>query len=80
MGVQVQVKPISPTIVRVVFPRSVIEDSFFLDPDSYHFEPEGLSVIGVWARGPKIVDLLTTPQETDKAYRLMIKERSGDDR
>ncbi len=78
MGTTVQAKPVSSTVVRVVFPKPVREDPFFLDPDSYSFEPEGLSVIGVWARGLRTLDLLTTPQETDKAYRLMIKERNRD--
>jgi len=64
-----QIRAVSETLVRVQFDAPVIGEPSCLDPDSYVFT-EGLEALGVVVFRADTVDVMTTPQETDRFYKL----------
>jgi len=72
-----KIRPVSRTMVRVRFSESVRDNPAFLNPDIYRFNPGTLQVIGVWFRDSQTVDLLTTEQNADQPYSLIVDPGNG---
>lgn len=64
-----QIRAVSETLVRVQFDAPVTGEPSYLDPDNYVFN-EGLEALGVVVFRADTVDVMTTPQETDRFYKL----------
>ena len=64
-----RVEPISSTLLRIHFTDPV--DDRFLDPVPYSFVGD-LACIGVLRVDDHILDLMTTEQEIDAPYELVI--------
>ena len=59
----------SEELVRIQFDAPIKGIAEYLDPDSYLFT-EGLEALGVVIVLPDTVEVITTPQETDRFYKL----------
>ncbi len=64
-----EIRAVRDTLVRVRFDAPVAGETRYLDPDNYSFS-EGLQCLGVVVCEPDTVDLITTPQETDRYYTV----------
>jgi len=66
-----EIRAISETLVRVKFAEPITGEPAYLDPDSYVFT-DGLEALGVVVYRHDTVDVMTTPQQTDRFYTLEV--------